>query len=183
MLRTQDLQCMARREPLTASQFEGVFAADQIPKHVRSYPAGMIINTDPSHLPGEHWLALHFPSAKEVEFFDSYGFPPVAYGDHFTKALKDKQVTRNRKSLQSADPNVCGYYCLFFLYHKARGKTIPQIEKVFRNEDRVGNDRLVVQFVRTHFSNKPLFNQLPNELQQCSIVKKHALRSIFKGLL
>ena len=183
MLRTPDLQCMARREPLTASQFEGVFAADQIPKRVRSYPAGMIINTDPSHLPGEHWLALYFPSAKEVEFFDSYGFPPVVYGDHFAKALKDKQVTRNRKSLQSANSNVCGYYCLFFLYHKARGKTIPQIEKVFRNEDRVGNDRLVVQFVRTHFINKPLFNQLPNELQQCSIVKKHALRSIFKGRL
>ena len=135
MLRTQDLQCMARRERLTASQFEGVFAADQIPKHVRSYPAGMIINTDPSHLPGEHWLALHFPSAKEVEFFDSYGFPPVAYGNHFTKALEDKQVTRNRKSLQSADSNVCSYYCLlpahssvtrrscsakgFFFWHKS----------------------------------------------------------------
>ena len=178
MLRTQDLECMARRKPLTASQFEGVFAADQIPKHVRSYPASMIVNTDPSHLPGEHWLALHFPSPEEVKFFDSYGFPPTAYGDCFTKALEHKQVTRNQKSLQSADSNVCGYYCIFFLYYKARGKSIPQIEKVFHNED-----HLVVQFVRTHFSNKPLFNQLPNELQKCSIVKKHALRSLFKGLM
>ena len=142
---------MARREPLTASQFEGLFAANQIPKRVRSYPTCMINSPTWSHLPGEHWLALHFPSAQDVEFFDSYGFPPSAYGDHL-EALEHKRVTRNQKTLQAADSNVCGYHCLFLLYYKARGKSMPEIEKVSRNEDRVGNDRLVVQVVRTHFT-------------------------------
>ena len=52
--------------------FKGVFARDNIP-FIISYPCSLIINTDPSTRPGEHWLALFFNSKKEAEFFDSFG--------------------------------------------------------------------------------------------------------------
>ena len=56
-----------------------VCAKDELPhrkpKDVRAY----VINTDESHLPGTHWIAVYFPEDKNngVEYFDSYGLPPL----------------------------------------------------------------------------------------------------------
>ncbi|MEQ2301665.1 hypothetical protein AMECASPLE_038394 [Ameca splendens] len=36
-------------------------------------PAYFIVNTHPSHMPGEHWLALTLDENGEASFFDSYG--------------------------------------------------------------------------------------------------------------
>ena len=34
------------------------------------------MNTHPSHMPGEHWLALTLEENGQATFFDSYGLPP-----------------------------------------------------------------------------------------------------------
>ena len=71
---TQELWPAALRDPVLAPQMQGVFPSD------KTYPAGLISNTDPRDLPGTHWVAMYFTSPGISEFFDSYGFPPEVYG-------------------------------------------------------------------------------------------------------
>ena len=56
-------------------------------------------------------------------------------------------VKYNKKTLQSLDSDVCGMYCLFFLYFRCRGLKMESILQKF-STNRVQNDRFVVDFVQ-----------------------------------
>lgn len=122
--------------------FLGVFPSDGIPKlenllyhspsskilnPIYSYSSsynfanGCILNTDPSSQPGEHWVAFFFqassPLSPMFEFFDSYGNPPSYYSFPFLKQMLD-QMYYNTEKLQSINSNVCGQYCILYLYYR-----------------------------------------------------------------
>ena len=68
----------------------------QIPKHflypdtsiyVSKYPSLVIINTDSSKGPGEHWCSAYFDNETVCEYFDPLGFPPKTNNYDFTKTL------------------------------------------------------------------------------------------------
>ena len=110
--------------------FKGVFARDNIPVII-TYPCSLILNTDPSTRPGEHWLALFFNSKKEAEFFDSFGNDAQEFGlGKYIKRFSIKIVSNNVQ-LQSFDSNACGYYCLYFILLKSRGFTLTEIISLF----------------------------------------------------
>ena len=56
--------------------FKGTFSCDAIPKIKYKQPIAIIINTDPSYKPGEHWVAL-FINNNIAEYFDSFGGKPI----------------------------------------------------------------------------------------------------------
>ena len=103
--------------------FLGAFAKDRIPKPV-SFPCCVIANTDPSWMPGEHWVVLLVKSDGSGEFFDSFGLAPNAYGFH--QWFPTHRVTHNPVSLQKSEAS-CGYFCLYFLFHRASGLSMKHI--------------------------------------------------------
>lgn len=62
----------------------GVLACDQLPTKPIRYPCMGIVNTDPSDLPGKHWLAFYITKDKQGYFFDSFGNSP----DKFSPEIK-----------------------------------------------------------------------------------------------
>ena len=67
------------------SNFLGVFAADQI-CNIRCNQVGtVIVNTDPSHLPGRHWISL-FLGEKDIYIYDPLSLN-VYKSDFFKKFL------------------------------------------------------------------------------------------------
>lgn len=118
----------------------GVFAADRIPSLrtiVRRTPVNQrccfVVNTDPAHLPGKHWLAFmasHRGStgSVSVDYFDSYGLPLETY-QHVYAACQRKGWPQfrlcNRDMLQDVHSSLCGYYCVLFLYLCAYVTTFP----------------------------------------------------------
>ena len=54
---------------------------DEVPHSFNRYPSASVANTDPSSLPGQHWVAFYLLSPSHLEFFDSYGCHPDDY--HF----------------------------------------------------------------------------------------------------
>jgi len=54
--------------------FLGAFPKDKLPKTRK--PCGLIINTDSSNNPGEHWVAIYTDNNCS-EYFDSFGLPPL----------------------------------------------------------------------------------------------------------
>ena len=48
----------------------GVYASDALPIHVKKRPLLHIVNTDPSYMPGKHWLVIYIGEDGLVEYFD-----------------------------------------------------------------------------------------------------------------
>ena len=142
MLYTNKLRTLSMSDPCIASTFLGVFPSNRLPRRIPTYPASLIANTDPASQPGEHWIAMYFPDKTKSEFFDSYGFPPSFYSTHFTKYLSQgkKRTGRNKTSLQSLNSFACGYYCLYYLYFRTRGKSMKAIEQSFTPKNKQAND-------------------------------------------
>ena len=78
----------------------------------------VVINTQPSNMPGEHWVCLWFNSGKSVDFFDSFGQTPEKY-----KIIIKNVSNYNYKILQSNDTTVCGHYCIWYILLRASGVT------------------------------------------------------------
>ena len=144
---TLQIKRALEHNPFTKNTFCGVFPADELPI-IDTFPCGLVANTDPSNKPGTHWLAFYFPSSQKGEFFDSYGYPPKHYGEFF-ESYKISEWNNHR--LQSSWSEVCGQYCIFYLYHSSRGYSMNKIVNLFSSNADL-NDCNVACYVKKHFN-------------------------------
>jgi hypothetical protein len=107
------LQSLVAREGVSAL---GVFPAYQMPSINRTMHCCFILNTEPSGMPGEHWLAFFFGHhSNTLEYFDSYGMALDTYAN-VHKSLSDYGLASPctpaniMGSLQSDVSLVCGHY-------------------------------------------------------------------------
>jgi hypothetical protein len=97
--------------------FIGVYPRNLLPrKPIKIRPCALIINTDKSTEPGEHWVALYLSKNTYAEYFDSFGFSP----NHieiikFLQRNKIKKIVYNTNQLQSLTSLTCGAYCVLFV--------------------------------------------------------------------
>jgi hypothetical protein len=118
---TWELYYVLSRNSYTASWNPVVCAKDELPHRMPQVNQAYVINTDDSHLPGTHWVAVYFPQEGCVEYFDSYGLPPLD-DDIIDFMRRNAQTTRfNNVKLQGIDYMVCGQYCVYFLHHRSLG--------------------------------------------------------------
>jgi hypothetical protein len=103
--------------------FLGCLAKDEIPQAITNFPACFIMNTKPRSNRGEHWLAIYYNNSGQGYFFDSYGMPPNFYklDKYMQSTSKEGKYVYNPKRLQGVS-NLCGLYCILFLYFKARNR-------------------------------------------------------------
>jgi len=121
--------------------FLGVYASDQLPKHV-PYPSALIGNTKPSTHEGEHWVAVFFDQDGRADYFCSYGVPPT---DDYRRLLdKATEWQRSNRQLQGDLSMVCGQYCLAFLHFRSRGVPFEKFMSLFSDPY---NDEIVNAFV------------------------------------
>ena len=129
---------------LTSDIFQGVFSSDKLPEHPCHYPYAIIVNTDVSSGPGEHWVSFYFESKNEMpEYFDSYGLPPLKLS--FQKFLK-KKFLFSSKLIQDIFSYVCGEYAIYFIIQKVLGQDMQKIISSFTNDTK-WNDTQVSSFV------------------------------------
>lgn len=96
--------------------FVRVCACDLLPKTLpKDKDVIIIVNTDTSNKPGEHWeLIWILNNEKHCYFFDSYGLPPT--NNYIKRFIKKHAITTNwnKKQLQSFHSFCCGEYCCLF---------------------------------------------------------------------
>ena len=146
---TTKLRVAGRRIDLT--HFKGVFAADLVPWTNMSPGSewSVILNTDPSSLPGEHWVAVaNKPDGRECWFFDLYRLKPTRYRPLLWQLLNKCQI--NTEDYQQDHSSVCGNYALFFLwlFH-----TTPRadVRRYFDPHDDAENDAAIHNTVHGWF--------------------------------
>lgn len=135
----------------------GVYACDQLTKlNLSSDDYALIINTDPSNLPGLHWQAIWITNQKTKStcyFFDSYGDPPKnRFLLQFIRS-RSKRTVWQSKQLQSFDSIYCGEYCCLFINHMANGGSYETFFEQFacNSSDFEKNDRKAIQLFKCIF--------------------------------
>lgn len=94
--------------------FDGVYARDTLPTG-KKRNAMLVMNTDTSNLPGQHWVAVII--RRKVGYcFDSLGFPPSSTLSKWMNRQCDKWSSNTNRRVQPMYSELCGYYCLYFLY-------------------------------------------------------------------
>src|SRR5438093_6001328 len=116
MYASQIVKALRSERSCVRSYFEGVFASDNLPARLELYPTAVVVNTDPEHKPGTHWIAYYFDKNAHLDYFDSYGFDPTTF-DGLSKFAADNSnsVSYNDLQLQGFNTDVCGHYCIAFL--------------------------------------------------------------------
>ena len=128
-----------------------VLACDQLPTYIdRSRRAAFVINTDPSDMPGSHWVGLYYDAAYRFEYFDSFGLQPVhAQIVSFIRRNSNRPLLFNSRHLQDTVSAVCGLYCIYFLLVKCRGGSMQRVLYPFSSSTRQWqNDRIIYRLLR-----------------------------------
>lgn len=137
---------------LTKYKFKGVFACNKLPTHPVLKPSFYVANTDPSHKPGEHWVAFYFPKNKPAEYFCSAGQYPNKYFRLFLNK-NCKTFTYNSLRIQSETSILCGVYCCVFIYLRCKNISFKLILKLFNYFNLYYNDILVLSLFKYIFKN------------------------------
>jgi len=120
--------------PVTSEFFEGVYASDTL-KEIQKRPRLVVSNTDPSGRSGTHWVAFFF-EGDNVDFFDSLGQLMSEYSPHFVNFSKQFASSFNYAKIrtQPINSDLCGYYCIYFAYHRCLGKSFESVIRALQKE-------------------------------------------------
>jgi len=140
MLTTELLKAL-RFHPHTKSVFAGVYARNKIPRIPLRKRVVYVVNTDPAHKPGTHWVVF-FLTKNTVYYFDPYGTPPRGF-HRILQSRKNAQYYGQR--LQGMG-RMCGHYCLYFILAMQ-----TNLSMTIFGSDLNANDRIVKRFVERHF--------------------------------
>ena len=141
---TDELVKLLLKNPYSRNVFCGVIPIDKLPMKKIRRECAFIVNTDESHLPGEHWFAIYVPKRGPIEYFDSYGIPPyhpIIY--NFINKVNKRNFIHNKLRIQSNPSVNCGKFSLFYIYFRARGYTMKQYLKFFNKTELNFNDKFL----------------------------------------
>ena len=150
-MNSKDIFKLLKTHPLTTKQFLGVYASDKLPAKYLLRDSFLVVNLDPSHKQGSHWIAMYInPLNKNTnEYFDSYGWP-VPY-KHFAEFLENTYFN-SAKQLQNDYSTACGQWTIFYIWQRCLGKTLREIIKLFPVSNSINNDYIMNLAIKKEFN-------------------------------
>lgn len=128
----------------TSSIFKGTFPRNCIPTF-KSKPYAVVVNTDSSSEPGEHWVAIVVLKNNWCEYFDPFGFPPCHKQILSYLNKHSRRYRYNCKTLQDANSKSCGKYCIAFIKHKQKSLSMKSFIKKF-SKNTVQNEKILIKY-------------------------------------
>jgi hypothetical protein len=155
-MNTVQIESALGQDPAVSPHFLGVFPCDKLPQPTK-YPCAVVANTDPAGAKGEHWVAFYIADDGTVEYFDSFGMPPLNCDLFSYFESSGKKYKFNDVQLQGISSTACGHYCIAFLARRVRGQSLDDIvHKFFKGGKTPGqNDKRIEQLVTDTYSIKP----------------------------
>ena len=117
---------------LNISNFCGVFGLDELKQIDKDRKGLLIFNTQPTTLPGQHWIALSI-SADTIFYFDS-----LNSGFHLNECVAkflikmNKNVILNSIQIQPDASNLCGVHCIVFCHIMSKNNTLPVFQSFMK---------------------------------------------------
>ena len=108
---------------LGIKHFRGIYSRDGLPRKIRKECG--IINLDDIQGAGTHWVCYR-NLVNVIEYFDSFGLiMPNEALKYFRTARK--QIVYSIDEIQNRSTVLCGYWCLYYLFERPRGKSIIDV--------------------------------------------------------
>ena len=121
--------------------FLGCFPKNKLPIFPKQFPKSLIINTDDSSKPGDHWVALVLFKTK-CFYFDSISLPIVDLSIlRFLKLYK--KVTYSNACIQDVASNQCGQFCIAFIENVRSKISYSKLVSMFNAVNLKYNDYIV----------------------------------------
>ena len=124
--------------------FLGCFPLDGLPSFPTTFPKSMIINTQPSSHPGEHWVALVLTETK-CYYFDSFALPTVPPNIDMYLNPYYRGITYLDIRIQDITSNYCGAYCVCFVLHVQDDVAYEKFIAHYYSENLLENDEILKQ--------------------------------------
>ena len=128
------------------SNFRGVFSKDILPKKMLRDESIIINIQDLLDGGGTHWVAVYNNrNHKDVEYFDSFGLYP---SDIVIKYMKKagKGIVYSSNQIQGIDSVMCGYYCIYLIIERYKGRKMMDILLQFKYKPAIMNELLIRSF-------------------------------------
>ena len=133
---------LLKKDKYSKKYFCGVLPLDKIPLRKINKTCAFIINTQKSHLPGEHWLAIFLPKRGKIEYFDSFGRKPHHKEIKEFINVNRRRLKTNWKFLQNDNTLTCGKYCIFYIFMRSRKYSLERIINFF-GENKEDNELII----------------------------------------
>ena len=105
--------------------FRSIYSRDRLPDRIRKKECG-IINLDSIKGSGTHWVCYRNIDKQMVEYFDPFGLI-MSHEIHHYLAKSGKKVFYSQDEIQNRDTVLCGYWCLYYLIERQKGKSILDV--------------------------------------------------------
>lgn len=137
------------KEELRSFKNIHVLPRDRLMK-IEKFPTGIVINTDSSSEPGEHWIAVFVGKDKCPIYFDSFGLPPL-HKDliSFLDINSNSTWKYNQLTLQHPESSSCGRYCIEFLKSQYYKRSLISFQNQFTS-DLARNEKVLNSLRQRH---------------------------------
>ena len=126
--------------------FRSIYSRDRLPDQIRKKECG-IINLDSIEGEGTHWVCYRNIDENMVAYFDPFGLI-MPHEIHHYLATSGKKVIFSQDEIQNRDTVLCGYWCLYYLIERQKGKSVLD---VIHHED---FDHDNSDFIKDYFINR-----------------------------
>ena len=109
-------------DDLEIKYFRSIYSRDRLPDKIKKKDCG-IINLDSIEGQGTHWVCYRNIDKQMVEYFDPFGLI-MPHEVHHYLAKSGKKVIFSQDEIQNRDIVLCGYWCLYYLNERQKGKRI-----------------------------------------------------------
>ena len=137
-------------DDLKIKHFRSIFSRDRLPDQIRKKECG-IINLDSIEGEGTHWVCYRNLEENMTEYFDPFGLIMPHEIRHYLLTSGEK-VIYSQDEIQNRNTVLCGYWCLFYLIERQKGKSILD---VIHHED---FDEDNSDFIKDYFINHEFLN-------------------------
>jgi hypothetical protein len=73
-MNTLEIDTLLKKHPHSRPVFKGVYARNRLPR-LLNVPSALVVNTDPDHRMGQHWVAMYIDANSRGEYYDPTGTP------------------------------------------------------------------------------------------------------------
>ena len=133
---------------LKIKHFRGIFSRDTLPNQINETEVG-IVNLD-SHIgPGTHWVVYRNVDKQICEYFDSFGLIMPPEVQKYLQTNNDK-IIYSTDEIQERDSVLCGYWILYYLLERQKGKSILDIihNTKFSPTDKSVNHKFIINYFK-----------------------------------
>ena len=137
-------------DDLGIKHFRTIFSRDRLPDQIRNKECG-IINPDSIEGEGTHWVCYRNLDENMTEYFDPFGLI-MPHEIRHCLLTSGKKVILSQDEIQNRNTVRCGYWCLYYLIERQKGKSI--LDVIYHEDFDEDNS----DFIKDYFINHEFLN-------------------------